>query len=282
MRQRRRLVCLRVTVDSARKAETVTPEQRSWRRPRRTTVIELTVFAGLAIAYNFVRSAPGSQRHGSRSSMPVTSSRVEGWVFDHLEVPLNEWMVASPQSQSSPAISTHCCTTPRRRSIFFLSRRRGGWQYWRGYWALVIASGHGTDRLRALCGCSAAIDSRSRHRRRDESLLAVRLVGLGCFGAARHRRRHQPVRGDAVDALRLGLVVRHPDVGLRGKTWRTLAVTYPVVLLVVVLGTGNHFVLDVVAGAACVVVAYGVVALIGRIRVISRPAIVAKGNITNE
>ena len=32
----------------------------------------------------------------------------------------------------------HYVATP---IVFFLSRGSGGWQYWRGYWALVIASG---------------------------------------------------------------------------------------------------------------------------------------------
>ena len=32
----------------------------------------------------------------------------------------------------------HYVATP---TVFFLSRRRGGWQYWRGYWALAIGSG---------------------------------------------------------------------------------------------------------------------------------------------
>ena len=90
-------------------------------------------------------------------------------------------------------------------------------------------------------------------------------MGLGGVGASRHRRRHQPVRRDAVDALRLGACGAPSRCGASAaKTWRTLAVAYPTVLLVVVLGTGNHFMLDVVAGAACVVAAYGIVTLIGR------------------
>jgi hypothetical protein len=52
--------------------------------------------------------------------------------------------------------------------------------------------------------------------------------------------------------------------GLRSTVWRVLAVAYPTILLFVVLATGNHFLLDVVAGAACVLVAYAAVGLVGR------------------
>ena len=59
-------------------------------------------------------------------------------------------------------------------------------------------------------------------------------------------------------------MVRDPDVGLQDQGVAHGCRRLPTILLVVVLGTGNHFVLDVVAGAACVVVAYGIVTLIGR------------------
>ena len=160
--------------------------RRFLRRPSRTTVIELTVFLGLAIAYNFVRSAPGTN-----ATVAIDHAHdiiaAEGWVFDHLEVPLNEWMVSvTPVAVVSCYIYAllHYAATP---IVFFLSRRRGGWQYWRGYWALVVASGHRTGRLRDVCRSASSPDARSRDRRRDESLLAIRLVGFGCVGSAGHR-----------------------------------------------------------------------------------------------
>jgi len=232
-------------------------------RPSRTTVIELTVFLALAVAYNFVRSAPGTN-----ATVAIAHARdivaAEGWLFNHLEVPLNEWMV------SVPAIAVvscylyallHYAATP---IVFFLSRRRGGWQYWRGYWALVVASGI------ALAGYAMYAAAPPRLTP-DLGIVDVmsHFSQYGWWGSAASAPRGI---GDATNqyaampSMHFGwaLWCAIQMWGFKTKAWRAVAVAYPTVLLVVVLGTGNHFLLDVVAGAACVVVAYGVVTLIGR------------------
>jgi len=239
------------------------PRRRFLRRPSRTTVIELTVFLGLAIAYNFVRSAPGTN-----ATVAIDHAHdiigVEGWVFDHLEVPLNEWMVSvTPVAVVSCYIYAllHYAATP---IVFFLSRRRGGWQYWRGYWALVIASGI------ALIGYAVYAAAPPRLTP-DLGIVDVmsHFSQYGWWGSAASAPRGI---GDATNqyaampSMHFGwaLWCAIQMWGFKTKAWRTVAVAYPTILLVVVLGTGNHFVLDVVAGAACVVVAYGIVTLIGR------------------
>ena len=46
---------------------------------------------------------------------------------------------------------------------------------------------------------------------------------------------------------------------LGGRRWRNAAVSYPLTMALTVVATGNHYVLDVVAGVAAVVLAYLVV-----------------------
>ena len=53
--------------------------------------------------------------------------------------------------------------------------------------------------------------------------------------------------------------------------WRIGAVAYPTIQVFVVLATGNHFLLDVLGGAACVLVAYGVALLAERLLRLPRP-----------
>ena len=52
--------------------------------------------------------------------------------------------------------------------------------------------------------------------------------------------------------------------GLKSKWWRVPATVYPTVQAVVVLATGNHFPLDVVAGAAVVILAFTLIRLLER------------------
>jgi hypothetical protein len=51
--------------------------------------------------------------------------------------------------------------------------------------------------------------------------------------------------------------------GFGSLAWRVVGVLYPSVLAVIVIATGNHFLLDLVGGAACVLVAYAIVKWIG-------------------
>lgn len=230
---------------------------------RRNTVIELTVFAALAVAYNVVRGTGGTDAatalgHG-RDLVAA-----EGPVFEHLELSLNHWLVGiTPLAVAACYIYAllHYVATP---TVFFMSRRRGGWPYWRGYWALVVASGIA---LAVYAAYPAAPP------RLTPGLGVVDLMShfseFGWWGSAASAPRGI---GDATNqyaampsmhcgwALWCGIQLW----GMKKARWRVVAVAYPAVLFVVVMATGNHFLLDVVAGVGVVVAAYGIVELVGR------------------
>jgi hypothetical protein len=52
--------------------------------------------------------------------------------------------------------------------------------------------------------------------------------------------------------------------GFGSRRWRVAAVAYPTLQALVVLATANHFLLDVVGGATCILLGYAVVTVIGR------------------
>jgi hypothetical protein len=52
--------------------------------------------------------------------------------------------------------------------------------------------------------------------------------------------------------------------GLGSVKWKIVAVAYPALQAIVVIATANHFGLDVLGGAFCVLAAFGIVTLIGR------------------
>ena len=52
--------------------------------------------------------------------------------------------------------------------------------------------------------------------------------------------------------------------GFGKRWWRVAAVTYPTLQVIVVLATANHFFLDVLGGATCIVAGYAIVTVIGR------------------
>jgi hypothetical protein len=232
-------------------------------RISRTTVIELVSFLGLAIAYNVVRSAPSSS-----AAAAIDHGRdivaAEGPIFQHLEVALNHWVLGvTPVAVVACYIYAllHYVATP---TVFFMSRRRGGWQYWRGYWALVIASGIAL----ACYGFYAAAPPRLTPDLGITDLMS-HFSQYGWWGGAASAPRGI---GDATNqyaampsmhcgwALWCGIQLW----GFKSKVWRTVAVAYPTVLVLVVLATGNHYLLDVVAGFGCVIAAYGIVTVIGR------------------
>jgi len=231
---------------------------------RRHPIFELLAFAVLAVAYNVVRSIGGVDE---LTAMAHASDilAAEGWVFDHLEVPLNDWLV------SHTAFAVAACyiyavldyvATP---TVFFLSRRRGGWQYWRGYWSLAIASGI------ALIGYAVypAAPPRLASSTGITDIMA-HFSQYGWWGGAASAPRGI---GDATNqyaampSMHFGwsLWCAIQLWGFKSRLARTIAIAYPTVLGLVVLGTGNHFLLDVVAGGMCVVVAYTVVTLIRRV-----------------
>jgi hypothetical protein len=230
----------------------------------RHPIFELAAFLVLAVAYNVVRSIGGVDEltalaHGD------DIAAAEGWVFRHLEIPLNDWMV----SHTAIAVAAcyiyavfHYIATP---TVFFLSRRRGGWQYWRGYWALVVASAIAL----ACYAMYAAAPPRLTNGLGVVDVMA-HFSEYGWWGGAASAPRGI---GDATNqyaampSMHFGwaLWCAIQLWGFKSKLLRVVAVAYPTVLLIVVLGTGNHFLLDVIAGAACVVAAYGLVTLVHRV-----------------
>jgi hypothetical protein len=229
----------------------------------RNTVIELTVFIALAIAYNVVRGTGGTDAdlaldHGR----DIVSA--EGWIFSHVEVGLNEWIVGiTPLAVAACYIYAllHYVATP---TVFFMSRRRGGWRYWRGYWALVVASGIAL----AVYALYPAAPPRLTPDLGIVDMMS-HFSSYGWWGSAASAPRGI---GDATNqyaampsmhcgwALWCGIQLW----GFKKTIWRIVAVAYPTVLFVVVMATGNHFLLDVVAGVAVVLLAYGAVELVGR------------------
>jgi membrane-associated phospholipid phosphatase len=53
--------------------------------------------------------------------------------------------------------------------------------------------------------------------------------------------------------------------GFRSTPWRVATVAYPLGVSYIVIATGNHYVLDVLAGMLCVVSAYAILNLARRI-----------------
>ena len=228
---------------------------------RRHTIFELVAFAVLAVAYNVVRSIGGVDKATAMAHASDILS-AEGWVFDHLEVPLNDWLL----SHTAFAVAAcyiyavlHYVATP---TVFFLSRRRGGWQYWRGYWALATASGL------ALIGYALypAAPPRLASSTGIVDVMA-HFSQYGWWGGAASAPRGI---GDATNqyaampSMHFGwsLWCAIQLWGFKSPVFKVVAVAYPTVLGLVVLGTGNHFLLDIVAGGSCVVAAYGLVTLI--------------------
>jgi hypothetical protein len=227
-------------------------------------VFELAAFAVLAVAYNVVRSIGGVDELTAKAHAADILS-AEGWIFDHLEVPLNDWLL----SHTGFAVAAcyiyavlHYVATP---TVFFLSRRRGGWQYWRGYWSLAVASGI------ALVGYAVypAAPPRLMQSTGVTDVMA-HFSQYGWWGSAASAPRGI---GDATNqyaampSMHFGwsLWCAIQLWGFKSPLTRVIAVAYPTILGLVVLGTGNHFLLDIVAGGLCVVAAYGVVTLIRRV-----------------
>jgi len=155
----------------------------------------------------------------------------------------------------------HYAATP---IVFFMSRRRGGWQYWRGYWALIIASGTALvvyalyplapPRLTPGIGIIDIMREYAAYGWWGSAASAPRGIGDATNQFAAMPSMHFGW------ALWCGIQMW----GFKTKVWRILAVAYPSVLVLVVLATGNHYFLDVVGGGFCVLFGYGVVELIGR------------------
>jgi PAP2 superfamily len=229
----------------------------------RNGILEVLGLLVLAVAYNVVRALP-------ENSSPTAFAHArdvlswEGPLFGHLEVPLNTWLQGSTVLAVAACYSyavVHYAATP---IVFFMSRRRGGWQYWRGYWSLVIASGIALvvyalypvapPRMMPDLGITDVMRSYAGYGWWGDAASAPRGIGDATNQFA------------AMPSMHFGwaLWCSIQMWGFGSRPLRVLAVAYPAMLTVVVLGTGNHFLLDVVGGAACVVAAYAVVQTLGR------------------
>jgi hypothetical protein len=226
-------------------------------------VVELGVLVGLFVVYNVVRALPAADPHTAIEHAHRVLS-LEGPVFQHLEAPLNSWLEATPVLAVGACYfyaALHYVMTP---AVLLLSRHRGGPSYVRGYWTLVLASAlalvgyalYATAPPRLVPGLGIVDVMRS-------------YADYGWWGSAASAPRGI---GDATNqyaampSMHVGwaLWCSIQMWGFGRPAWKALAVAYPSILVVVVLATGNHFLLDVVAGAACVVVAHVVVGIVQR------------------
>ncbi|MBO9524340.1 MAG: phosphatase PAP2 family protein [Nocardioidaceae bacterium] len=228
-------------------------------------VVELGTLVVLAVIYNLVRAGggPASKASGLRHADWIVDA--EGWFFDKIELALNHWIVGVT------ALAVFACyfyalmhyvATP---VVLLVSRKRGGWQYWRGYWALVLA-------------CAIALVSYANF-----PVAPPRLVpGIGAIDVMREFSSWG-WWGDAASAPRgLGDATNQyaamPSLhfgwslwcgiqmwGFKNLRWRIAAVAYPTLQAIVVIATANHFGLDVLGGAFCVLTAFGIVTVIGRL-----------------
>lgn len=230
----------------------------------RNAFIELGALVGLAVIYNIVRAGGGPASKAAAMSHAHDIIRLENWFFDKVELALNHWLsgvtVVAVASCYFYALM-HYVMTP---VVLIMSRRRGGWQYWRGYWALVLA-------------CAIALVSYAHFPVAPPRLV----VGVGAIDVMREFSAWG-WWGDAASAPRgLGDATNQyaamPSLhfgwslwcgiqmwGFGSRAWRIAAVTYPALQAVVVIGTANHFTLDVLGGAACVLAAYAIVTVVGR------------------
>ncbi|PWN04284.1 hypothetical protein DJ010_01125 [Nocardioides silvaticus] len=215
------------------------------------SVLELVAMAMLALAYNVIRAGQG----GDVALAFVHSDELvalEGWVFDHVEVPLNSWTMGVPLV-AVPACYfyavMHYVATP---TVLFLSWKVGGWKYRRGYWSLVLASAvallvymnYPVAPPRLVPGDGVADVMRA-------------FAGYGWWGGAASAPRGI---GDATNQY-AALPSLHCGWALwcalqmwdfKGRWWRPLAVLYPSAQAFVVIATGNHYVIDVLLGCGLV------------------------------
>jgi hypothetical protein len=226
--------------------------------------IELGTLVVLSVLYNLIRAGGGeaSRRTGLRHAHKIVD--LEGWVFEKVELGLNHWIVGVTVLAVAACYFyalMHYVATP---VVLLVSRKKGGWKYWRGYWALVLA-------------CAIALISYANFPVAPPRLVpgidAIDVMrqfsSWGWWGDAASAPRGL---GDATNqyaampSLHFGwsLWCGIQMWGFGSKKWRVLAVVYPTLQAIVVIATANHFGLDVLGGAFCVLTAFGIVTLIGR------------------
>jgi hypothetical protein len=221
-------------------------------------VVELAVLALLFVAYNIVRALPTTSPQVAFDHATALLS-MEGALFWRIDVPLNQWLQATPFLAVAACYYyalLHYLATP---AVLVIARRHGGWAYWRGYWALILGSAF------ALVGYALFPAAPPRLIPDLGVVDVMRLYAdYGWWGSAASAPRGI---GDATNqyaampSMHFGwaLWCAIQMWGFRSHIWRALAIAYPSVLVVVVIATGNHFVVDILAGGACVVTAYAIV-----------------------
>lgn len=226
-------------------------------------VIELGAMAILAVIYNTVRAGGGGDR-AIAMAHARDIARLEGAVFDHLELALDHWIVTVPVLAVAACYFyalMHYVMTP---TILVLSRRRGGWKYWRGYWALVVGSG-----IALVIYANWPLAPPRLMPELGTIDVMQHFAAAGWWGDAASAPRGL---GDATNqfaampSLHFGwsLWCAIQMWGFGSRRWRIAAVAYPTLQAVVVLATANHFALDVLGGATCILLGYAVVTVIGR------------------
>jgi len=243
------------------------PPSRSPRAGRfnRVTLIELGALLALGVAYTVIRGAQGTDV-AAAFAHARNVAEVEHWLVAHLEVPLNQWLatvaiVAVPACYFYAVF--HYLATPL---VLYRSWRIGGWIYRRGYWSIVLASAIALivyarypvapPRLVTDLGTVDIMREFADYGWWGEAASAPRAIGDATNQYA------------AMPSLHFGwsLWCGIQMWSFAGVWWRLGAVVYPTLQVLVVIATANHFVLDVLGGAACVLGALGLVALARRLR----------------
>lgn len=227
-------------------------------------VVELGAMAILAVIYNTVRAGGGGNK-ALAMAHARDIARIEGWIFDHLELALDHWLVGVPVLAVAACYFyalMHYVMTP---TILVLSRRRGGWRYWRGYWALVVGSA-----IALVIYANWPLAPPRLMPELGTIDIMQHFANAGWWGDAASAPRGL---GDATNqfaampSLHFGwsLWCGIQMWGFGKRWWRVAAVAYPLLQALVVLATANHFFLDVVGGATCILLGFGIVSLIGRV-----------------
>jgi hypothetical protein len=239
----------------------VVPALPSGGRFSRLTVVELGTLLALFTAYTLIRAAQGTDV-GAALDHARGIAEAERWLFAHLELPLNKWLagaavVAVPACYFYAVF--HYVATP---VVLYRSWRIGGWVYRRGYWSIVLASAIALfvyaqypvapPRLVAELGTVDIMREFAEYGWWGEAASAPRAIGDATNQYA------------AMPSLHFGwsLWCGIQMWSFGGRWWRVAAVVYPALQVLVVVATANHFTLDVVGGAACVLAAVGAVTLV--------------------
>ncbi|QLQ09446.1 MAG: phosphatase PAP2 family protein [Nocardioidaceae bacterium] len=216
-------------------------------------VLELVALAVLAVAYNVIRAQAGNDVAAAFQNA-ADIIRIEGPIFDKIEIPLNQAMATMPLI-AVPACYfyavLHYLVTP---TILFISWKRGGIAYRRGYWTLILASAIGL----AIYATYPLAPPRL-------------MTGMGTIDVMREFSHYGWWGGAASAPTAIGDATNQfaamPSLhcgwaiwcgiqmwGFGGRIWKTLAIAYPALQVYVVIATANHYLLDVMGGAAVVLV----------------------------